>query len=352
MNDTWMPHGGGAVPPAWRRTVRATMAAVVLGASAAAAAAAAPPDVFRGICNASAGVALDAARFIVADDEKSVMKVYRFDGAPAIGKDGKTQDIDLEKHLGDGEADLEGATLVGDTLWLIASHGAAADGSPAPDRRVLLALRLRPAPKGPGADKVAPVASVVGQPYRRLLEDLAGTLAEREFHLADAALIAPKAEGGLSIEGLAATPNGWLLIGLRNPVRNGKAVLLQLENPADVVQGKRARFGPPIPLDLGGKGIRSIERRGTDYFIVAGPTGPGKDFGVYRWSGQVAAAPTPLTVPALEGLNPEALFFDHAGTMHILSDDGKDQPGGIKCKKLAKEQRQFRHIAVPAAGYR
>ncbi len=321
----------------------------MLGASAAAGAA---PDIFRGICNASGAVALDAARFVVADDEKSVLKVYRFDGVPAVGRDGKTQDIDLEKYLGGGEADLEGATLVGDTLWLIASHGAAADGSPAPDRRVLLALRLRQAPKGPGADKVAPVAAMVGQPYRRLLEDMADTVAQRDHDLLGAARIAPKAEGGLSIEGLADTPNGWLLIGLRNPVPNGKALLLQLENPQDVVQGKRARFGPPIALDLGGKGIRSIERRGTAYFLVAGPPGPGKDFGVYRWSGQVAAAPTPVNVPELRGLNPEALFFDHAGTMHILSDDGKDQPGGAKCKKLAKGERQFRHIAVPPDSYR
>ena len=349
MNETAVQHDGEPGHGLWRNTFRSGMAAVMWSVSAAAGAA--PPDIFRGICNASAAVALDQARFIVADDEKSILKVYRFDGAPAVGKDGKAQQIDLTKRLGDGEADLEGATLMGDTLWLIASHGAAADGSPAPQRRVLLASRLRQGPAGPGADKVAPVAAAVGQPYRRLLEDAAGTVVQRDYDLLGAAGIAPKAEGGLSIEGLAATPNGWLLIGLRNPVPDGKALLLQLENPDDVVQGKRARFGPPIPLDLGGKGIRSIERRGTDYFIVAGPTGPGKDFGVYRWSGQLAAAPKPVNVPDLQGLNPEALFFDHAGTLHILSDDGKDQPGGAKCKKLSKAQRQFRHIAVPSGSY-
>ncbi len=191
-------------------------------------------------------------------------------------------------------------------------HGTAVehDGSAAPGRRVLLALRLRRGPAGPGAHKVA-------------------------------------LEGGLSIEGLAATPHGWLLTGLRNPVPDGKAVPLQLENPDQVVQGKRARFGPPMTLDLAGKGIRSIARRGSHYHIVAGPGGPGRDFVVYRWSRQVAAAPTPVDVPGLRGVNPEAPFFDHAGMLYILSDGGKGQPGGAKCKKLPKAQRQFRHIAVP-----
>jgi hypothetical protein len=32
--------------------------------------------------------------------------------------------------------------------------------------------------------------------------------------------------GGLNIEGLAATPDGQLLIGFRNPLSEGKALLL------------------------------------------------------------------------------------------------------------------------------
>lgn len=294
------------------------------------------PHRYRGLCNASAAVALDADRFVVADDEVSVLKVYRFDtaGLPLPG-----EDIDLHAFLGGkDEADLEGGALVGDTVYWIGSHGADGDGHPAPARRVLFATRRG----GPGERLLVPL----GQPFRRLLDDLAGTPVQQEYDLLGAARRAPKDPGGLSIEGLADTPAGHLLIGLRNPVPAAGALLLLLENPADVVQGAPARFGPHGTLDLGGQGIRSIERHGDSYFIVAGPPGKGKHFAVYRWSGRADERAQRLDVPQLAGLNPEALFFDPAGTLHILSDDGKDQPGGVKCKHLPVEERQFRRIAV------
>ncbi|WEF34392.1 hypothetical protein [Pseudoduganella chitinolytica] len=89
------------------------------------------PHVYRGICDASAAVALDADRFVVADDEVSVLKIYRFDtpGLPLPG-----EDVDLHAFLGGKEeADLEGGALVGDTAYWIGSHGADGDGKPARD---------------------------------------------------------------------------------------------------------------------------------------------------------------------------------------------------------------------------
>jgi len=295
------------------------------------------PWIHRGICNASAAVALDAERFVVADDEISDLKIYRFDGADAVA------DIDLHAFLGgDGEeADLEGGALVGDTIYWIGSHGADGKGEAAPARSVLFAVRL-------AQGSLAPV----GQPYRSLLADLAETPAQRDYDLLGAARRAPKDEGALSIEGLAETPEGHLLIGLRNPVPAAGALVLRLENPQEVVQGRPARFGPHLTLDVGGNGIRSIERLGDMYYIVAGPPGgKGEQFALYRWSGQAGDAPQAIPAPDLHGLNPEALFFDPSGVLHILSDDGKDQPGGVKCKKLAPAQRQFRRIAIAPGLY-
>lgn len=83
-----------------------------------------------------------------------------------------------------------------------------------------------------------------------------------QFNLKEAETKAPKAEGGLNIEGLTATPEGELLIGFRNPIPDGKALLLPLKNPSDLVKNPdtaKAIFGEPITLDLGGLGIRSIE---------------------------------------------------------------------------------------------
>ena len=67
---------------------------------------------------------------------------------------------------------------------------------------------------------------------------------------------AAEAEGGFNIEGLASTPEGALLIGLRNPLRHGRALLVPLLNPDEVIEGGRARFGAPVELDLQQRGIR------------------------------------------------------------------------------------------------
>ncbi|HYG61171.1 MAG TPA: DUF3616 domain-containing protein [Thermoanaerobaculia bacterium] len=65
--------------------------------------------------------------------------------------------------------------------------------------------------------------------------------------------------GALNIEGLAAK-DGKLLIGFRGPVRGGKALVVTLENPQEVLnQGAPASFATPIELDLDGLGIRSLE---------------------------------------------------------------------------------------------
>ena len=90
--------------------------------------------------------------------------------------------------------------------------------------------------------------------------------------LADASRLSAEAEGGFNIEGLAATPEGKLLIGLRNPLPQRRALVVPLENPAELIEGKTARFGLPIELDLDQRGIRSLELVGASYLIVAGPS--------------------------------------------------------------------------------
>jgi len=57
----------------------------------------------------------------------------------------------------------------------------------------------------------------------------------------------------------------------------------------------RARFGAPIELDLDRRGIRSIERVGAAYLIVADPSADRGSFALFRWSGQSGDPPTPVT---------------------------------------------------------
>src|SRR5436190_1450267 len=79
-----------------------------------------------------------------------------------------------------------------------------------------------------------------------------------QFKLGDAAKKAPKEEGGLNIESLCAVGE-TLYIGFRNPIPNGKALIVPLVNPSAVVdEGKPAQLGKPILIDLGGLGLRDM----------------------------------------------------------------------------------------------
>ena len=84
------------------------------------------------------------------------------------------------------------------------------------------------------------------------------------------------------------------MIGFRNPIPNGKALLVPLENPhAVIARNEKPKLGKPILLDLGGLGMRSIEYSDAKktYFIIAGPYDNNDGFQLYQWSGKPAGAP-------------------------------------------------------------
>ena len=291
--------------------------------------------IYRGMCDASAAVALDADHFAVADDEHNTLQVYR------RGKAKPVSSLALDEFLGTKrESDLEGAATIGGVTYWIASHGRNADGELRKDRHRLFATEVVPGSK-------PPALRTRWTAYRKLLDDLVAAPALLPFKLAQASQLAAEAEGGLNIEGLAVTPDGHLLIGFRNPVPADGALLVELENPQDVVSSSQpARIGEVFRLPLGGRGIRSIERVGASYLIVAGPPADAGSFALYRWSGQADAPPTPLDVD-FKGLGPEALF-EIPGKHHVqvLSDDGGVKVGGVACKKLPAKERSFRSLTV------
>lgn len=193
-----------------------------------------------------------------------------------------------------------------------------------------------------------PALVTVGQPYSGLLGDLKKTPSINAYKLADAALLAPEAAGGLNIEGLAATPDGRLLIGFRNPAPGGSALIVPLENPKDLIKGKKAKFGLPITLDLKGRGIRSIELvSGSGYLVVAGPTADNGSFALLRWSGTSGAAAQAVPQVEFENFRPEALFaIPDTDTVQILSDDGGANMDGMRCKDREKSRQSFRSMTV------
>jgi hypothetical protein len=208
------------------------------------------PLVYTGAYDGSAAAMLDTSFFVTASDEDSTLRIYRRDqsGSPL-------QAIDLSSFLevnpAKPETDIEAAARIDNRIYWISSHARNQRGLLKPEHQRFFATEAL-------TNNSTPNLRPIGKPYENLLPDLSRAPQLGAFNLADAASRAPKASGGLSIEGLCATPEGSLLIGFRNPVPDQKALLIPLLNPGEVIEGIPARFGAPIQLDLDGLGIRDI----------------------------------------------------------------------------------------------
>ncbi len=288
------------------------------------------PFVYSGMCDASAAAALGEFLFVVANDERNQLKIYQRGVAKPV------EIVDLSEFLGTKqhkESDLEGAATIGDRIYWITSHGRNKKGE-VQERR----FRFFATEAGKGASRLEPV----GKPYANLLRDMIDTEHLKKYPLEEASGLNPELDGGFNIEGLAATPDGALLIGLRNPAPRGKALVIPLLNPGQVIEGDSARFGEGIELDLGGLAIRSMELVGSAYMIVAGPPADSGEFALYQWSGNVEQAPVRLLHENFDEVRPEALFaIPGTRKLQILSDDG-----GPHVKELDEVDQTFRSVTI------
>jgi hypothetical protein len=317
---------------------------VIAGLLALPAIAQAGPEITEhlGMCDASAAVAIGSTMFVVANDEDNVLRVYRRNKA---GKPVFTFDIGsfLKPHSEHPEADIEGASRLGDRVYWITSHGANKDGEARPSRHRLFATDVKVE-----SDRVT--LTPVGTPYRDLVKDFIESPGLKDYQLGEAVNNPPESVKGLNIEGLSATPQGTLLIAFRNPILDQKALLVPLLNPREVVDGKAAKLGPPILLPLGGLGVRSIEyfEARDKFLIVAGPYDNKGDFKLYQWSGSRSEEPELIKKADLKGLQPEALIIypGERTKAQLLSDDGGEQVEGKDCKKAKPEKRRFRSVWV------
>lgn len=319
-------------PPAIIKTILAALLACTLPTPASAQ----QITTYSGPCDASAAVALDATHFVVGDDEHNTLHIYRQNQPAPVAA------LNLANFLAtaaDEESDIEGAAAIGNRIYWITSHGRNSKGKAQPNRQRFFATDIVPGQP--------PTIQPAGQAYANLLRDMLAAETLKPYRLDKAARRAPEADGGLNIEGLAATADGKLLIGLRNPLPQQRALLIPLDNPAEVIAGQPARFGEAILLDLGQRGIRSIERIGTSYLIVGGPTGDQGSFALFRWSGQPSDAPTPIAGIDFKDLRPEALFaLPDSNRVQLLSDDGGIVVEGVECKRLPVDRQWFRSLSV------
>lgn len=296
-----------------------------------------------GMCDASAGIAISVNIAVVANDEDNLLRFFDIskEDQPIVLHD--IAPFAIPDHDGQ-EMDIEGATVIGDTIIWITSHARNKDGKPRPSRHALFATRIA---NKDGAWTV----TGVGAPYVDMVKDLAAHAGYEEFDLAKAATRAPTKKNALNIEGLAATPTGELLIGFRNPVPDEKALIAVLRNPMAVITGAKPEFGPPIRLDLDGVGMRSMEYWPVEdcFLILAGPIKDEADFRLFRWSGDRNDKPKPSPID-FTGFSPEALVIpreEESEDVLILSDDGEVKVGGKECKDLVDDLRKgFRMFRV------
>jgi hypothetical protein len=311
--------------------------------------------VYKGLCDASAAIALSPTRFAVFNDEDNHLRVFALgNGAEAV----PDQDLDLDVFLGtdvDKEADVEGAARIGDVVYWITSHGRNSSGEFQKRRLRLFATRLT-------TDASAPLQPE-GTAYRDLLETFIEPVLKAEgFTAAPGVKVdatkAPEKPGSLNIEGLAASGNS-LLIGFRNPhprvAGAAHALVVELRNPDKLITGSPAapEKGQVFRLDLGGRGVRSLEALpdAGGFAIVAGPSDDTGTFALYRWDGTQSSPPVQVKGVDFKGFTPEAMFVDQRAAgdtsktvrLTVLSDDGGVKlTDGKECKAKPKTRWQTR----------
>ena len=282
------------------------------------------PVLFEGAVDGSAGADVGGGFFVGATDENNKFRLYDVKGGPSL----KTLDVGIngavKSKLGlkrVKECDLEGAARIGDLIFWIGSHGRDAHAKEKKERQVLFATKLT----GVGKDAKLEIA---GEIYTQLIDDFKD-LAFAPLDLAKAATLAPKHEGALNIESLAADGDK-LWIGFRNPKSKDKdALLIPLLNPREIISvDARAKLGDPLLLKLGGLGVRDMVAWNDGFLIIAGDSvdrfEPGaKPSRVFSW--KRGSEPKDIGVD-FHDLNPEAILIMGDGDNErilILSDDGK-----------------------------
>jgi len=229
----------------------------------------------------------------VANDETTSLERLTIEGDHARGH----RSFDLTGLLdlpGEGEIDIEGLDVEGETLWLLGSHSAVrkrvkdrhnpdqarkalAAVEASPRRQVVARLSpgtlLDPGGSRNGKQQGLAVFSPGGSSGRGLLDLLSDDPHLKGFIQSPPI---PGKDNGIDCEGLAVAGDR-VFIGLRGPVLRGWAVVIELE----VGDGPSIELSPIGPgerryrkhfLDLRGLGVRDLCRQGDDLLVLAGPT--------------------------------------------------------------------------------
>lgn len=324
-----------------------------------------------GASDASTAIAIDANYMFVGNDEDQTIRLYdRNDSGLPLTSFDFTSSLGLQ---GSSEVDIEASTRISNTIYWLGSHANNSSAEDRPNRERIFATDI----SGTGNN-----ATLSFQGYYRFLEDDLIAWDNNNGHglgagflgLAASAAegVQPEGTNGFNIEGLTIAPNGTrAYVSFRAPTEpttnRSQALIVPVTNftnllsPTGGTQGS-ATFDAPIFLDLGGRGIRSIERNSNnEYLIVAGPSGAAtgitpNDFRLYTWTGNSTDAPE-LRAADLTALNAGGSFesiveipnsLNSASQLQLLVDNGDTDwyNNGQASKDLTQNFQKFRSEIV------
>lgn len=296
------------------------------------------------VSDASAALPVSGDFMLIADDENQVLRLYpRYVSGPPL------VEYDIEPFLGltdfeDGfprEVDIEAVTRTGDLAYWMGSHSHAEIGELRVNRWNFIATDL--------VEDGTNTQVLYRGHYTELRDDLIAWdqsdghgLGANFLGLFDSAAegVLPKSidGSGFNIEGLCMAPGetNVAYVCFRAPLvpatNRAFALVVPVTNIYELVTGSGpALFDEPILLNLGCRGVRSIEGDTNGYLIVAGnvdnTAGPNA-FRYFTWTGH------PMNDPQLRGgdffgLNPEAIVslppqpWNENTMIQVVSDNGR-----------------------------
>lgn len=250
---------------------------------------------FNNIYEPSATLQLPDGRVLIVEDEEhralNILKIS--DNGSLI--ENADDNLKLSQGFEHKLDDLEGLTADHNGyIYITTSHSSLKNGKRRHNREQLIRFRVV-------GDTVQDVSTV------KTLRD--------ELSQSKSLTAAIKAKTGknpdfdtLNIEGLTyAHKADDLLLGLRAPMAGESAIIVPIQNPAEVFEKNAAPlFGKTIFLNLGGGGIRSLHFSTVlNKYVIANeiPDDKGKDFSkIWTWSGNIKDAPVPINLPELSDL--------------------------------------------------
>lgn len=318
------------------------------------------------MCDASAVLKVGSQFLVLNDEDQEETFFRRFDftkgGSPSFSAELPTEK--LQSDSSKSEIDFEGLAQIDDVYFAIGSHSRGKDKPYAPrdSRKNLIAFRWNAGAAKP-LEVLGSLKNLIPALQSKLNETTSVGLTEidpaRDPKQKDG-------DGGLSIEGIAAMPNGNLLIGLRSPTNpsvgsptSRQAIAVELVDPLKAITTNHASLGNVYLWQFAGAGVRDLAYDVPKHrvLILSGPPGPGETFTIWTWDGSAVAQPSQalnlskyksIAKILKDGGAPEGLAID-SDRLWIVFDEGRRSVSGKDCKDLASDspKKTFRAVSIP-----